>query len=302
MGRERLWKQIDKGFLTLLALISLLGLVTLWSASHGAEGRVADYASKQLQWMGIGVIAMAACAFLFDYRHLHANAYVIYFLLLLLLVAVLVAGKTSMGAQRWLGFGAVRFQPSEFAKIGMAIVMARILSDSPYPAPYGLRPLVRPLLLAAVPTALVLVQPDLGTAALLLGIAAAAVAFQGIKRKVLIGGGWRDWRPPLFWASLKAYQRQRILTFLDPERDPMGAGYHIIQSKIAVGSGQILGKGYLQGNAVASALPPRAPHGFHLFRPLRRVGVSRRARGARPLFSARPVGAGRRRAGARYLR
>ena len=248
MGHERLWKQIDKGFLTLLALISLLGVVTLWSASHGAEGRVADYATKQLQWMGIGVIAMAACAFLFDYRHLHANAYVIYFLLLLLLVAVLAVGKTSMGAQRWLGFGGIRFQPSEFAKIGMAIVMARILSDSPHPAPYGPGALVMPLLLAAVPTVLVLVQPDLGTAALLLGIAAAVVAFQGIKRKVLIGGAVAGLAAmPLFWASLKAYQRQRILTFLDPERDPMGAGYHIIQSKIAVGSGQILGKGYLKG-------------------------------------------------------
>lgn len=248
MGSGRFWKQIDKGFLTVLALISLLGLVTLWSASHGAEGRVADYAVKQLQWMGIGVVAMAACAFLFDYRHVQANAYGIYFILLVLLVVVLVAGKSSMGAQRWLGFGGIRFQPSEFAKIGMAIVMARILSDSPHPAPYGLRALILPAVLAAVPTALVAVQPDLGTAALLLGVAAAAVSFQGIRRKILIGGGIAGLAAaPLFWASLKAYQRQRILTFLDPERDPMGAGYHIIQSKIAVGSGQLLGKGYLKG-------------------------------------------------------
>jgi rod shape determining protein RodA len=239
--------QIDYGLLTVMACLVFLGLLTLWSASQGAEGEMAGFAFKQMRWLLFGGLAIALCAVL-DYRHLQTNAYVIYGVLLALLVAVDISGKASMGAQRWLSLGPLRLQPSEFMKIGIAIVIARFYAQEPSPPPYGWRMLVRPALLTAVPVALVVVQPDLGTALLVVGVACAVTLFQGVRWKVIATAvAAAAAGAPLAWTFLKDYQKQRILTFLDPEQDPTGAGYHIIQSKIAIGSGQVWGKGYLKG-------------------------------------------------------
>lgn len=242
--------QIDYGLLTLVLLLSGLGLVVLWSASHGPEGEVAGYATRQLRWMGFGVAAMLL-ALALDYRHLERWAVALFLVHLALLVAVLVIGKTSMGAQRWLPLGPLRFQPSEFMKIAMAIMAAHLLAREAEAPPYGLGQLWKPALATALPVGLILLQPDLGTAVLVGGVGAGVILFHGLRRRIVAALGLGLLAlAPLAWGLLHDYQRQRILTFLNPERDPLGAGYHIIQSKIAVGSGQIFGKGFLQGTQV----------------------------------------------------
>jgi rod shape determining protein RodA len=241
-------KHFDLGLLLLLVTLSFLGVMSLWSASHGTEGQVvAGYALRQLRWLGMGLLVMGVCAAI-DYRYLEQNAYAIYGVLVIMLILVLTMGKTSMGAQRWLLVGPLRIQPSEFMKIGIAIVIAHAYTKTSARPPYTVRSLIWPAIVTALPVGLIVVQPDLGTAILVAGVALGITAFQGVKRKVVgICAALMLAGAPLFWAMLKGYQRQRILTFLDPERDPTGAGYHIIQSKIAIGSGQLLGKGYMKG-------------------------------------------------------
>lgn len=240
-------KNFDLGLFVLLLALCALGLLALWSASQGAGGQVAGYAARQVRWLGLGLVAMGICAAI-DYRYLQINAYAIYGGLLLMLVLVLTMGKTSMGAQRWLIVGPMRIQPSEFMKVGIAIMIANVYTNTSVRPPYQFKTLIWPGLVTLVPVGLVVVQPDLGTSLLVAGVALAITAFQGVKRKVVwVCTGLMLAGAPLFWAMLKGYQRQRILTFLDPERDPTGAGYHIIQSKIAIGSGQLLGKGYMKG-------------------------------------------------------
>ena len=258
MTRRSWWSQVDYGLLALLALLCGLGLAVLWSASHGPGGAVAGYAFRQARWMALGCVALLL-AVAVDYRRLDRHAVGLYLGVMCLLALVLVFGRTTMGAQRWLVLGPVRFQPSELAKIATAVMTAHLLAREPRQPPYGLRELVLPLGAAAVPAALVLVQPDLGTAVLVAGVAGAQVLFQGVRRRlVLAAGGAAAAGLPAAWSMLHDYQRQRILTFLDPERDPLGAGYHIIQSKIAVGSGQLLGKGFLKGTqAHLQFLPER---------------------------------------------
>lgn len=245
MTRKSLLSQLDVGFFALLLLLSGLGLTVLWSACHQSGGGVAPYAFRQIQWFLVAFLALVAVAAI-DYRHFQTYATPAYFLLLGLLVVVLVAGRASMGAQRWLSLGPLRLQPSEFMKIGVAVMTANLLSRETAPPPYGLRSLVLPALATGVPAALILLQPDLGTGLLVVGVACSVLLFQGVRWRLLAWGGGASLAAlPAAWAGLRDYQRQRILTFLSPERDPMGAGYHIIQSKIAVGSGQFLGKGFL---------------------------------------------------------
>jgi rod shape determining protein RodA len=247
MATVKRFSNLDLGLIALLAVLSTLGLLTLWSASHGPDGEVASFASKQVIWLVIGFAAMYGISRL-DYRHLQNHAWIIYAVLLALLTAVMVLGKASMGAQRWLSLGPVKLQPSEFMKIGIAVIMAHYYSAEAKLPPYGIASLVKPAAITLFPALLVLVQPDLGTAMLIICVAGAVTVFQGISRRVTLTALVAvPLGAPLFWSILKDYQKNRILTFLSPERDPMGAGYHIIQSKIAIGSGQIFGKGYLNG-------------------------------------------------------
>ncbi|MBE0618560.1 MAG: rod shape-determining protein RodA [Proteobacteria bacterium] len=250
MSRRAWLAQLDYGFVFLLLLLSALGLLVLWSASHGPDGEVAGYAMRQLRWIGVGLAAMVLVLAV-DYRYLQTWAVPVYLVHLLLLAAVLVVGSTSMGAQRWLLISGVRFQPSEFMKIAMAIMAAHLLSGEGQAPPYGVRQLWRPALATLVPVGLILLQPDLGTAVLVGAVGAVVILFQGVQRRVLTVLGLAFLAlAPVGWGFLHDYQRQRILTFLNPERDPLGAGYHIIQSKIAVGSGQLFGKGFLEGTQV----------------------------------------------------
>ena len=240
---KKLW-QISWSLVFLLVLLAVIGLAMLFSA---ANAQWDPWASRQLIRFAVGIVLMIAVA-LTDIRIWMRHAYTLYFMVLVLLIAVEVLGKTGMGAQRWSNIGFVQIQPSEIMKITLVLALARYfhgltLEEITRPA----RILV-PLLLLGAPVVLVLRQPDLGTAIMLAMTAGIIFFLAGIrawKFGVLFGTALAAF--PVAWAFMHEYQKKRILTFLNPESDPLGAGYHILQSKIALGSGGVFGKGYLHG-------------------------------------------------------
>jgi rod shape determining protein RodA len=157
-------------------------------------------------------------------------------------------GKMVSGSRRWLPLGPISLQPAELVKIAIILVMAAYFSRRPRTEPLRLKELLAPLALVLLPVALIVKQPDLGSGLLVWLVAFSMILFVGVRWRTLIGCGLTLLlASPLLWGFLKDYQRQRLLTFLNPEKDPLGAGYHVIQSMIAVGSGQFWGKGFLQG-------------------------------------------------------
>ncbi len=227
----------------LLVMTTAFGIAMLYSAAQGWD----PWASRQMVRFGAGLAMMLAIA-LIDIRVWMRYAYAIYFVGLALLVAVEVAGSSGMGAQRWISLGGFNFQPSEFMKMTLVLGLARYFHSVGLEDIGRMRFLIVPLVMILAPAALVLRQPDLGTA-IMLHLGGAAILFVvGVrlwKFAVVIALGLGAL--PIAWSVLRPYQRRRILTFLDPESDPLGAGYHILQSKIALGSGGIPGKGFLRG-------------------------------------------------------
>lgn len=248
MFDRRLVQNFDWLLLGWVMLIAALGIVNLYSAGYNRTpaGATPVYV-KQLYWLAVGLAVMLATLF-YDYRHLEKLAYPLYFLSLALLVAVMLGGKTVSGCRRWLALGPFCFQPAELTKLALVLVLARYFNRRPHLAPLGLRELLVPLALVLAPVLLVVRQPDLGSAILMILVAGSLILFVGVGWRTLAGGTLALMlSSPVIWSFLKDYQRQRVLTFLNPGQDPLGAGYHIIQSKIAVGSGQFWGKGFLQG-------------------------------------------------------
>jgi len=238
-------------------VLGAAGLVTLYSAvTSGTSTLQNSLCYRQLMWFGVGLVAMII-SFLFNYKTLDRWSYVIWGGCILLLIAVLFFGKYVGGSRRWIAIGPLTMQPSEPVKIAVIIALARYYSRVADTRGLTLRQLLAPMLLVAMPFALIVRQPDLGTAMLLVLIAASITVFVKIERRSLISivsiGAVTI---PLVWHFLKGYQKQRILTFLNPDRDPLGAGYHIIQSKIAIGSGMLTGKGYLKGTQNALSFLP----------------------------------------------
>lgn len=231
----------------LVIAISGLGILCVYSASHTPDlVGLPSSAARQLTWFGGGLVAMLLMVS-FDYRRLDRRAYLLYVGVVVLLIAVELIGEVGGGSRRWLRVGPVSIQPSEFAKLAMVIVLAHYFSRTA-PARLGLRELIFPLVLTLVPAALILVQPDLGSAALLVAVSVTMMIMGGIRlRWLALLASPLVAAAPILWTHLKEYQQKRILMFLDPAQDPLGAGYHIIQSKIAVGSGQLWGKGFLKG-------------------------------------------------------
>ncbi|MBW1918003.1 MAG: rod shape-determining protein RodA [Deltaproteobacteria bacterium] len=245
---RRLIHNFDWFLLGLVLVIVSLGILNLYSAglSQAARQDTPLYI-KQLYWLGFG-FGLMLMTLLFDYRNLEKVAYPLFWLTVVLLVLVLVFGKVVSGSQRWLPLGPLSFQPSELTKLAIILALARHFSPREQLDPLNLRELLVPFILALIPFALVVKQPDLGTAFLIALIAATMVLFVGVRWQILMAlGASLLLLSPLLWHFLKDYQKQRILTFLNPDDDPLGAGYHIIQSKIAVGSGLLWGKGFLQG-------------------------------------------------------
>ncbi len=238
--------QIDWTFMLVLCLIAATGAAMLYSIS-GLSWE--PWAAKHLVRFGLCVGLMIVLATV-DVRFWFISAYPVYGFGLLLLIAVEIVGDTSLGAQRWLDLGFVRLQPSEIMKIGLVLALARFYHGlSAEAAKFSWR-LVVPLVLIALPTLLVAHQPDLGTAVLLAATGAAVMVLAGLSLRVVgaLAVTVAAAIPPFVMFVLHGYQRNRILTFLNPEADPSGSGYHILQSKIALGSGGLLGKGYGLGS------------------------------------------------------
>ncbi len=244
---RRLLVHFDWTLLGITLLIATIGLINLYSTTSGMETSGLPFYLKQMTWLLIGLIVMILIT-LIDYRTYSDFAYGIYFITFLLLLAVMAYGIITSGAQRWVRIGPISFQPSEFIKISLIIALAKFFKRPAGREGYSLKQLFIPFLLLIVPMMLILKQPDLGTAVILLLIFFSVLLFVKVRWSsllmIVVGGASIV---PLLWRFLKEYQKKRILTFFNPEMDPLGAGYHLIQSKIAIGSGGILGKGFMKG-------------------------------------------------------
>lgn len=233
--------RLDGTLLVLIALLLMLGLVVLFSAT----GESVEALERQLRRIGIGWLALLVVARI-PVGTLRAWSPWLFLGGFGLLVAVLLAGDVGKGARRWLDLGVIRFQPSEIMKLAMPLMLAWYLSLRNAPPRFG--DLLVVSVLIVLPVVLIMRQPDLGTA-LLVGAAGLLVVFlAGLSWRWFFGIGLAIAAViPVLWSQMHDYQRQRVLTLLNPESDPLGAGYHIIQSKIAIGSGGLYGKGWLNG-------------------------------------------------------
>jgi rod shape determining protein RodA len=240
---ERIWR-INWGLVLVLTAIAGVGVLALYSA---AGGRFEPWASRHAVRYGAAFVLMLTVALIHPKVWL-AMAWPIYIVSMLLLIAVDVIGKIGMGAQRWLVLGPLQIQPSEIAKVAVIMVLARYYHGLTKEQASRLLYTLPALLIILAPVALVMVQPDLGTAMMVLMGGGALLFVAGVRLWMfLVAGVSAIACLPIAWSFMHEYQRKRVLTFLDPDRDPLGAGYHITQSKIAIGSGGLFGKGFLKG-------------------------------------------------------
>ena len=300
MVSARISSDVDRPLFFVTILLALIGIAFVYSATALAKDS-AEHGLylKQLIWLAIALVFSGLIAAV-PYRiYMGKSAWLLYGIGVILLVATLFVGHVGLGAQRWLGWGAFKFQPSELAKIGTVILLAHLLSERKLDLTQ-VRSLVRPMLAAGIPLLLVLKQPDLGTSLTFLMIFFSMLYWAGLPMVYLfllltplINVATSFYLPawivfaailavilyrsrlrlvpilvvvainlvvgigtPQVWNHLEPYQRQRIATFLDPAADPYGAGYQIIQSKIAIGSGQVVGKGFLNGTQKGLAFLP----------------------------------------------
>lgn len=233
---------VDRPLLTAVLLLAFGGLALLYSASGGDWQLLVH----QAIWLGVGLAVMGVLA-VTPPRYYRLIAPVLFLLVLLLLIVVLFVGAENNGARRWLDLGPLLFQPAELMKIALPLALAWFFHDHVPPPRWYL--VFGALAIILVPVTLVGLEPDLGTAILIAGAGAMVLLLSGMHWRyvlvflIVIGAAL-----PLGWHFLHDYQRERLLTFLDPARDPLGAGYHIIQSKIAIGSGGLFGQGFLGGS------------------------------------------------------
>lgn len=256
-------KDFDWFILFLALMIAVVGVVEINSATQYNKGEKVYLQPmyKQIYWILLGLLLMLV-AISFDYHAIVENVPYIYILALLALLTVLLVGQRVSGSKSWISLGAFKIQPSEFVKIAIVLTLARFLAD--IRAEYlTSREIAKASLLMGIPFGLVLLQPDLGSALTFIPILAVGLFLGGLKTKWLVaftilsvlavGAGWYN---------LKEYQKDRIYTFLKPESDPLGRGYHSIQSKIAVGSGGIFGKGVTKGTQTKLGFLPERQTDF----------------------------------------
>lgn len=238
---KRLLRNIDWWLLGSVLAVSLVGLLAIASATYTPGGPyLTSLVKKQIMWIGLGLVVMAA-AVLVDYRLLKQFGYLIYAATILMLVAVFVVGTVRKGAQRWIALGPMNLQPSEFAKIFVAICLAKLLENRTDFS--TVRKLVPVFLFALPPIMLIYAQPDLGTSIVLAVILFVMLFAAGLHRKFIGYGALAALiTAPLAWFFLlRDYQKDRILIFLNPQLDPLGKGYNVIMSRTAIGSGGIMG-------------------------------------------------------------
>jgi rod shape determining protein RodA len=239
-------KHFDLVLTFLYLLLLSIGVVIVYSASYSPNFGVSDLYIKQIYWLVLGILVYILFS-LINYRFLVKYAFLFYVLGLLSLSYVLLTGYISMGAQRWVNIGPLRMQPSEFFKIIWIIVLARIFSDF-NKEKLGIIKIIIKSLYLIPPFLLVFFQPDLGTAGIFVLMWGVVLLFRGIKLRTLITLiVLATIGIVIIWGNLHDYQRARVITFINPASDPFGSGYHIIQSKVAIGSGGIFGKGFLKG-------------------------------------------------------
>jgi rod shape determining protein RodA len=253
VGSRRVFARFPWHLAFLVLAICALGVWNLASASKSEHRPVWI---SQLTYMSIGAAVIFATSFL-DYRRFFSLAWIFYGICIVLLILVFVKGKTVLGARRWIGIGPVNMQPSELAKIGVILALARWFHLDVRKDGYGLLHILVPIVITLVPAVLTLKQPDLGTAICITATGGTMVLFAGVRWKTLalvvasvvaLGAG--------AYPHLKPYQKKRVEMFLNPEGDVLGAGYHATQSKIAVGSGQVTGKGWGQGTQTLLSFLP----------------------------------------------
>ena len=246
---RRLIVNFDWTLFSLVLLLSGIGLLNIYSAGFSLTDfhRVPPYI-KQIQWILIGVVGMAV-AFFIDYRFLFRHAYIFYGISVILLLVVFTTGYATRGSQRWIAIGGFTFQPSELVKLTVILALAKYFDRHQLGRDYQLRNLFIPFMIVMIPFFFILRQPDLGTGLILVILFLSIVLFVGLDwRSLLAAAAGSLIMSPIFWYFLKPYQKERILTFFSPDRDPLGSGYHIIQSMIAIGSGGLFGKGFLKGS------------------------------------------------------
>ncbi len=237
----RIFRGLDWILLAGLLCLATLGMLVLYAAVHQGD---TGLWYKQATYWGVGMAVFLTLCFT-PLRLLGLACWPIYGSVLLLLMLVPLIGDVHMGARRWLDLGVANIQPSEIMKWALIFVLANWFASRE--ARGGIE-IIIPLLLAAVPAALIVIQPDLGTTLVLIFAAAAMMIAAGLPWRLLaLASAAAVASLPVLWHFMHQYQRQRVLTLLDPQSDPLGAGYHVIQSTIAIGSGGLLGKGFLQG-------------------------------------------------------
>ncbi|HVN29577.1 MAG TPA: rod shape-determining protein RodA [Candidatus Binataceae bacterium] len=235
-------------FLSVLALASI-GMLSVTSASYAMYHHTFNaLVTRQFLWVSIGAGIMVGALF-FDYRAMMTYAYPIYLASLGLLIAVSVIGHSTGGSRRWINLGFFHLEPSELAKLAIVLVMVRYLREEPPRGGWQLRQMIIPGVMLGVPAVLVLKQPDLGTALVLVLISITLMFVSGLNwRTMAMLALAAMFAAPVSWHFLKPYQRQRLVSFIDPKADPLGSGYHIIQSEIAIGAGGPYGKGFMNGS------------------------------------------------------
>lgn len=244
---RRLAQNFDIILAGIVLLLMTVGVMNIYSAALNIRAGVTPIYMKQLTWAAAGIVLMVFFVIL-DYRLIQRASYPVYALTLVLLTVTPFIGKAPTGAVRWIDIGIISFQPSEISKLALVLGLARYFDIHWHPEGFALRQLIVPLILIAVPAVLIMKQPDLGTSLLVLMIGFSMAFFARIRTgSLLILAGGASASLPLSWYMMKAYQRRRLLAFLNPSEDPLGSGYHQLQSKIAVGSGRFLGKGFLKG-------------------------------------------------------
>jgi rod shape determining protein RodA len=248
---RRLIKNFDWITFSISILIALIGIMTIYSATRPLLAQEhSGFYIKQASWLILGIIVLFLIVS-FNYVWLSRFSLHLYILGIILLTTVLIIGKTGMGAQRWLNLGPISFQPSEFFKLIYIIMLSQYLSITK--SPISTISLLRVFfLIVFLPFILLIKQPDLGTALIILAIFISLTLTKGLQKRVavllvIIGMISLPFLGNILWGGLKDYQKSRIVAFIEPEVDPEGIGYHLSQSKITVGSGEFLGKGYMNG-------------------------------------------------------
>jgi rod shape determining protein RodA len=262
MFERRLYFHIDWLLLGAIVLIAAIGVTMIYSVTTPLGGRASTQVWTQFYALGLGLIALLVCLAI-DYRMLAEHSLFIYGALIVLLIFVLVKGQTQMGGQRWIPIGPFHLQPSEFGRIGVALMLAMYFGENRRGAK-NTSDLILGGILTAIPLILIAKQPDLGTAVTLMPVFLGVAFLAGLRLRLLgvlalIG----VLAAPIAWKfALKDYQRSRIQMFIDPEQDPRGAGYQTIQARVTVGSGGLTGKGFRQGTQGQYKFLPVAHNDF----------------------------------------